>query len=157
MLAVGTDASNRDVPWVVDATGTVRYWRTKYKPACWAALPAVPGAGTITSIGVYDHPNVQNDNLPWVTRGYNLYMFDGIQWILIDGATGTVASNSNYVTGSDGLSLWKYDFAGNWTVETGFDPSTSGPIARLGAGMSVGGPPAFVSWSNKVYSTGGWL
>jgi hypothetical protein len=156
VLAVGTDGSNRDVPWVVDATGTVRYWRTKYNPACWAAVAAVPGQGTITSIGIYDHPSVEKDNLPWVTRGYNLYMFDGAQWSLIDGATGTVSNNSNYVTGSDGRSLWTYDFAGNWTVDTGFDPSESGPIVRLGAGISLV-RPAFVSWNNKVWSTGFWL
>jgi hypothetical protein len=157
VLAMGIDGSDRDVPWVVDATGTVRFWRTKFNPACWAAVPAVPGGGTITSIGVYDHPDVQRDNLPWVTRGNNVYLFDGNEWNAIDSGSGAVANNLPYVTGSDGMSLWTYDFAGTWTVDTGFDPSESGPISRLGGTALDHRRPAFLSTSNKVWITGDWF
>jgi len=158
VIAVGTNPSNNaDVPWVRDAFGTVRFWRTSSSPACWAALPALPTGNVGGSIGIYKDPDVSPSNLPWVTNGGNLYQRVNNQWKLIDTATASVGGGSNLVTSVMDGSLWAYDFAwGTWDVEF----TWTGPgVSRVSAGIFQGTLPWFaleaVVSNNKVWVLSG--
>jgi hypothetical protein len=126
------------VPWVIDANGVVRFWRTRFTPACWAATPIVPGQGTLTNIGIYEDLNNPSEAQPWVVRGNELYMYDGFNWTLIDTDTGLVQSVGAYVTGYDGLSLWTYDkHNGTWWYDPEWNAAAAGKIIRITSGSQL--------------------
>jgi hypothetical protein len=130
-LAVGTDTSNRDVPWVVDTAGTLRFWRTKYSPKCWASAGQVPGDSAY-AIGIYNEPNVHPDNTPWVVAGGNLYLKNGSGWDLLDTYTFNVSSLLNQIIDRDGV-LWNYN-NGTWSVDSSW-PSSFGTPQCLTSGL----------------------
>ncbi|MGC4089645.1 MAG: hypothetical protein QM756_17505 [Polyangiaceae bacterium] len=140
VIAIGTNPSNNaDVPWVRDAFGTVRFWRTTTSPNCWAALPPLPFING-GSIGIYNDPSVTPSNLPWVSSGGFLFQRVNNQWVQIDTQTASVGSGTNMVTGTLGSALWIRDFfgAGSW----GTDPTWTQPgISRVSAGVFSTGSP----------------
>jgi hypothetical protein len=150
ILAVGQDASARDVPWIVDAYGTLRYWRTKYNPNCWANNGQVP-YDQVGSLGIYDDPNVAFDNTPWIAYGGVLSLKNGSGWDQLSTFTASVASGYNQIIDGAGV-LWNYSSTAGFSVDTSF--SGSSPV-RLSSGIrSQWVKKALVTWNNKVWMFG---
>ncbi len=106
-----------DVPWVIDASGRVRFWRTAGSPDCWAAVATVPGSEAMRGIGAYRSSPAGIDRI-WALRGINLYLFDGAQWQLIDTETAEIGNGHPFVLGKNRQDLWQYHIeTGEWSLE----------------------------------------
>jgi hypothetical protein len=143
------------VPWVVDADGTVRFWRTRFNPDCWAAVAPVPGTGTINGLGVYLAVGgaFNGETRIWATRGTDLYLFDGSQWQHIDAITGSIQSGGPFVTGTDGLSLWSYSMETQWSLDPAWTPSISPALWRLTSSPipDATARPAYIDVQRRVW------
>jgi len=152
IIAVKWDKGSQvQVPWVIDAAGHARFWRTSSNPKCWALVDTIPGSGTVNGIGTFlDYDGASNGQTRiWATRGTSVYMFDGAHWGLIDTDTGSIGSGSPFATTPDGVHLWRYDLDDGWS----FDQDL--PIAARALQSSpedlTSDRPAFLDGLNRVW------
>jgi len=124
-----------DVPWVIDSSSKVRFWRTSSTPQCWALVETVPGTGTLKSIASYVAPGQTGI---WAVRGQSSYFFDGQHWQLIDNNTRTIMSRGYYGTDATGTWLGTYDRSANyWTATPDWNTSFGDAILKLSSGTNT--------------------
>ena len=136
-----------DVPWVIDSSSKVRFWRTSSNPQCWAVVETVPGTGTLKSIASY--VAVGQTGI-WAVRGDSSYFFDGQHWRLIDNNTETIMSRGNYGTDATGTWLGTYDRSANeWTADPDWNTSFGDAVLQLSSGSAFSG--AYIDVHGKVW------
>ena len=136
-----------DVPWVIDSSNKVRFWRTSSSPNCWAVVEPVPGDGTLKSIASYV---VAGQTGIWAVRDQSSYFFDGQHWQLIDNNTGVLMSRGSYGTDATGTWLGTYDRSADlWTADPTWNTSFGGGILKFISGSSFG--PAYIDVHGKVW------